>query len=117
MRHLSINNPARMQRIVPLTQFDRDSKSGKMPNFVWISPDTCSAMHDVSAGEAQTLSIAACATYVGIIARGGNFIPIIVPEIMSSPAWNEGSAIVVVWDESDAVSMATAKTRQETRLR
>lgn len=67
------SNPARMQRIVPLTQFDQDIKSANLPNFVWITPDACSDMHGVSAGTAQALGIPACATYDGIIARGDNF--------------------------------------------
>src|SRR5258708_8375363 len=32
------NNPARIQRIVPLAQFDQDSKSGTLPNFLRITP-------------------------------------------------------------------------------
>src|SRR5437764_2403355 len=56
------NNPARMQRIVPLTQFDQDSKSANVPNFVWITPDVCSDMHGVPAGTARALGIPACAT-------------------------------------------------------
>ncbi len=104
------NNPARMQRIVPLAQFDQDSKSGNLPNFVWITPDVCSDMHGVSAGTAQSLGIPGCATYDGTIARGDNFIHTIVPEIMSSSAWKEGSAIVIAWDESDASSNGCCKS-------
>ncbi len=104
------NNPARMQRIVPLTQFDADSKSGNLPNFTWITPDVCSDMHGVSSGTAQALGIPACANYDGIIARGDNFIHTIVPEIMNSPAWNQGSAIVIPWDESDASSDGCCKS-------
>ncbi len=96
------NNPARMQRIVPLTQFDQDIKSSNVPAFVWISPDVCSDMHGVSAGEALASGILACATNDGVIARGDNFIHMLIPEIMNSPAWSEGSAIVIAWDESNS---------------
>jgi hypothetical protein len=41
-----------------------------------------------------------CGTYDGIITRGDNFIHTLVPEIMSSPAWKQGSAIVIPWDEN-----------------
>jgi hypothetical protein len=104
------HNPARVQRIVPLPQFDQDSRSGDFPNFVWITPDVCSDMHGVSAGTAQSLGIPDCATYDGTIARGDNFIHTIVPEIMSSSAWKEGSAIVIAWDESDASSNGCCKS-------
>jgi hypothetical protein len=103
------NSPARMQRIVPLTQFDQDMKSGNVPNFVWITPDVCSDMHGVSLVSALALGIPACATSDGIIARGDNFIHTIVPKIMNSPAWTEGSAIVIPWDESDNSSDGCCK--------
>ena len=35
------NNAARMQKVVPLGQFDKDLNAGNVPNFVWISPDAC----------------------------------------------------------------------------
>ena len=51
-----------------------------------------------------------CQSKYGIIARGDNFIHTIVPEIMNSPAWTEGSAIVIAWDESDASSDGCCKS-------
>ena len=104
------NNPARMQRIVQLAQFDQDSRSGNLPNFVWITPDVCDDMHGVSTDTAQSLGMPRCATEDGIIARGDEFIHAIVPEIMSSSAWKEGSAIVIAWDESDASSNGCCKS-------
>jgi phosphatidylinositol-3-phosphatase len=98
------NNPARLQRIVPFSQFDQDSKSSNTRNFVWITPDACSDMHGIAQSAAQSIGIPDCATYDGLIARGDNFIHTIVPEIMNSPSWKEGSAIVIVWDENDAGS-------------
>ena len=104
------NSLARMQRIVPFTQFDQDMKSGNVANFVWITPDLCNDMHGVSSGSAQAIGIPACASSDGIIARGDSFIHTIVPEIMSSPAWNKGSAIVIPWDESDSSSGGCCKS-------
>src|SRR5260370_39676197 len=73
------NNPARVQRIVPLAQFDQDSKSSNLPNFVWITPDVCSDMHGVSAGTAQSLRITGCAPYDGTLPQGEQFIPTLEP--------------------------------------
>lgn len=84
------NNPDRMQRIVPLTQFDQDIQAGTVPNFVWISPDACNDMHGAPG----------CASYDGLIVLGDNFVHATVQKIMNSPAWREGSAIVIVWDEN-----------------
>ena len=70
------NNPARMQRIVPFTQFSADVSAGVLPNFAWITPDVCNDMHGASA----------CSNYDGLIAQGDAFIHTLVTEIMSSPA-------------------------------
>lgn len=91
------NSAARMQRIVPLTQLNADIASGALPNFVWISPDVCHDMHGASGS-----GIAGCDTYDGEIALGDAFVRALVPQIMQSSAWNEGSAIVITWDEGNS---------------
>ena len=98
------DNPASMQNIVPFSQFNQDIQSATIPNFVWITPDACSDMHGISQSAAQLIGIPDCATYDGLIARGDNFIHTVVSEIMNSPSWKAGSAIVIVWDENDAGS-------------
>src|ERR1700676_3486201 len=91
------NNASRMQRVVPLTQLNADMAAGALPNFVWISPDVCHDMHGASGS-----GIAGCDTYNGQIALGDAFIHTLVPQIMHSSAWNEGSAIVIAWDEGNS---------------
>lgn len=86
------NNPERLQRVVPFTQFSADLQSSTMPNFAWISPDLCNDMHGAST----------CSDYHALIAQGDAFIRATVGTIMSSPAWKAGAAIVIAWDESDA---------------
>jgi phosphatidylinositol-3-phosphatase len=88
------DNPARLQRIVPFTQFSTDLQSGSMTNFAWITPDACNDMHGASN----------CSGYDSLIAQGDAFVRGVVSAIMSSPAWNAGSAIVIAWDENDASS-------------
>jgi hypothetical protein len=41
-----VGDPARCQKIVPATLLRGDLKSGRLPDFVWISPDLCNDMHD-----------------------------------------------------------------------
>jgi hypothetical protein len=86
------NNPARMQRIVPYTQFATDLQSTSFPDFAWITPDVCNDMHGAPG----------CSSYDGLIAQGDAFVHSAVSAIMASPAWKQGSAIVIAWDESDA---------------
>ncbi len=84
------NNASRLGRIVPFIQFDQDVQSGNVPNFVWISPDECNDMHGGPS----------CASYDGQISLGDTFVHTVVQKIMHSSAWNEGSAIIIVWDEN-----------------
>jgi hypothetical protein len=101
------NDNARMQKIVPLTQLDQDlASASSTPRFVWISPDQCNDMHGVSTANATALNNPNCATPASgldhsVIQLGDTFLKNQVNKIMASPAWNENSAIVIVWDEDD----------------
>lgn len=101
------NNPDRMEKIVPFTQFDSDLESGKVPNFVWISPDQCNDMHGVSTQNAQFLNNPDCAFPASgldhsIIKLGDNYLRNTVSEITESNVWRtQKSALVIMWDEND----------------
>lgn len=100
------NNPERMEKIVPYTQFDKDLASGHVPNFVWISPDQCHDMHGVSAANAVALGIPDCASPASgldhsVISLGDTYIQDTVTKIMKSEAWSDHSAIIINWDEND----------------
>jgi phosphatidylinositol-3-phosphatase len=100
------NNPARMQLIVPFTQFAQDIASSDVPNLVWISPDQCNDMHGLSTDNAAAVGIPDCGYPASgldhsVIRLGDTFLSTTVPAIMSSPAWKQNSAIVIVWDEDD----------------
>jgi phosphatidylinositol-3-phosphatase len=103
-------NTNRMQKIVPYTNFATDIAGPTMPNFVWISPDQCSDMHSVNADTAAYADAGFCTgTAAGndmspaLIQYGDAFVGGLVTKIMASPTWNDGSAIVVVFDEDDYV--------------
>ncbi len=101
------DNPERMQKIVPSTQFDRDLASGQVPNFAWISPDACHDMHGISSAGAQLIGNSACAYPASgldhsIIKLGDDYLRTTVNEITHSRVWRTTkSAIVIVWDEND----------------
>ena len=100
------NSSSRMQKVVPFTQFGLDLANNTVPNFVWISPDTCNDMHGISPASANLLGIPACAYPASgldhsIIQLGDNFLQSTVSEIQASKAWNQNSAIVIAWDEND----------------
>lgn len=75
------NNPARCRNIVPLTGLAADLSAATVPDFVWITPNMCHDMHD-------------CST-----ATGDQWLSQEVPLILASPAWNQGGALVITWDE------------------
>ncbi len=106
------DNPARMQLIVPFTQFAQDITSATtVPNFVWISPDQCNDMHGLSATNAAAVGLPNCASPDtgldhSVIALGDQFLGATVPAIMNSPAWKQGAAIAIVWDEDDYAGYA-----------
>jgi hypothetical protein len=101
-----VNNPQRLQKIVPLTQFGLDLATGSVPNFVWISPDQCNDMHSISAEGAAIIGNPGCVAPANgldhsVIQQGDTFVQSAVSMIKGSTAWNENSAIVIVWDEDD----------------
>ena len=105
-----VNNPSRLQKIVPYTQFDQDLDSGNVANFVWISPDTCNDMHGISPSSAVALGNPACGYPASgldhsIIKLGDNFLRSAVGEITDSHVWKTTkSALVIMWDENDYTS-------------
>lgn len=98
------NNPARMQRIVPFSQFSSDIQSPTTPNFVWITPDLCHDMHGATPCSINILGLGQSS-----IARGDSFIHSVVPQIMNAPAWKASSAIIIVWDESESSNAGCCK--------
>lgn len=100
------SNSARLQKVVPFTQFGLDLANNNVPNFVWISPDQCNDMHGVSPANAAALGNPACGFPAsgldhGAIQLGDDFLQATVSEIKASKAWTENSAIVIAWDEND----------------
>jgi hypothetical protein len=103
------SNPARMQRIVPYAQLATDLHNNTVPNFVWITPDQCHDMHGVSEDNAAALGIPDCYSTKtstdtvdhSAITLGDTYLSQVVPQIMGSAAWGEGSVLVIAWDEDD----------------
>jgi len=75
------NDPDRCNRIVPFTAFGNDLAANAVPDFVWITPNQCNDMHSCSA------------------ATGDDWLKIWVPQILASPAWQEGGMLFITFDE------------------
>lgn len=76
-------NPARCNRVVPLTQFDTDLAGGNMPDFAWVTPNLIHDMHD------------------GSITDGDTWLATFVPKILQSDAWKQQGELIIVWDEGE----------------
>jgi hypothetical protein len=66
--------------VVPLTTLATDVSAGTLPDYVWITPDLCSDMHDCS------------------IATGDAWLKTVVPYIQNTPGF-ANSVLFIVWDE------------------
>jgi acid phosphatase len=66
--------------VVPFTNFATDLAAGKLPSFVWITPDMCHDMHNCS------------------IQTGDTWLSKQLPPILASPSFNN-AALFLLWDE------------------
>ena len=67
--------------VVDFSQFDVDLQSGKLPKYVFITPNMIDDMHD------------------GSVADGDKWLSQQVPKILSSDAFNNGGVLFLTWDE------------------
>jgi hypothetical protein len=76
------NNPARCAaHVAPFTQFWVDMSSGRVPDFVWITPNMCNDTHDCPVG------------------TGDDWLRSVVPTITGSAAFRNGGVLFITWDE------------------
>ncbi len=80
------NDPARCNRVVPLTQLDADLQSGTVPDLAWISPNLCNDMHDCP------------------VATGDAWLRTWVPKILNSPAWKQDGVLFITFDEGGSTA-------------
>lgn len=91
-------NPARVAKIVDLSQLATDLTNNTVPNYVWISPDQCHDMHGRGATPADPCDFSQVQP---LIATGDAFLLSTVNAIMTSKSWTGNSVIFITWDESD----------------
>ena len=83
-----LDRPARLKRVVPLTQLARDRTAGHLPNFALVVPDLCHDMHDCS------------------VATGDAWLKRFLPPLLKLP----GTAVFVVFDESTPPTRACLRS-------
>jgi phosphatidylinositol-3-phosphatase len=95
-------NPTMADHVVPLYKLSGELTSGRVPDYVWITPNICDDMHG---GAPQcpypNTNSQTDPSQERLYQDGDNFIKKWVPAIMQSKAWTGNSAIFITWDESD----------------
>jgi len=84
----------------PLQQLATDLKSNKVAQYSTITPDLYNDMHDSLPNGFTYHGV----TYTGdqsAIAQGDNFLSMIIPKIMASPAYQHNGVIVIWFDETE----------------
>jgi hypothetical protein len=67
-----------------MTQLDTDLKNNTLPDFAWITPNECNNSHDCSSTVADS------------------FLGAQVNKILSSPAFDKNSLLIVTFDEGSS---------------
>ncbi len=85
----STNSPNCIGHVRPYVEFAGDlGGSGGLARYNFITPDLCHDMHD------------ACPT-ADRIANGDNWLASQVPQILASPAYQNGGVLFIVWDQGE----------------
>ena len=105
-----VDDPARMEKLLPDDGLAADLQGG-LAGFTWISPDECHDMHGISAASAAAIGKPDCAFASSgldhaVIRLGDDYLRETVGDVRASPAWNDDTAIVIVWDEDDYAGSA-----------
>ncbi len=90
-----------LRNVYPISQLTGDLADNTVGRYNWITPDQFNDAHSALNGGF---------TYQGTlftgdqasIAQGDNFLSIIVPQIMASPAYQNNGVIIIWWDESES---------------
>jgi len=75
--------------VVPMTDLTTDL-DGETPQLAWITPGLCNDGHDCG------------------VATADRWLANVVPQITSSPAWQQNGVLFITWDESSAADRRVA---------
>jgi hypothetical protein len=85
-----MGDPARCAKhVVPLTELWRDQRRGTVPDYAFISPDTCHDGHDSGAGCQEG----------GGVKEADSFARRTIPRILADRSFAEGALLVLTFDE------------------
>lgn len=88
------------ENVFPLQQLFVDLSSNTVARFNWITPDLFNDSHTALKGGFKYQGNHFSSDQAAV-AQGDNFLSLIIPQIMASPAYQNNGAIVIWWDETE----------------
>ncbi len=88
------SDPKRRTKVVPLERLANDAQSGRLPQFIWISPDVCKDMHGTPEEPCPYAKDA------DLRRSGDDFVKQWVPVLLRSKSWTKRSVIFILTDET-----------------
>jgi phosphatidylinositol-3-phosphatase len=89
-----------IENVFPLEQLFADLTNGTVGRYNWITPNLFNDAHSALKGGFRYLGSHFSGDQAAI-AQGDNFLSIVVPQIMASPAYQNNGVIVIWWDETE----------------
>ena len=89
-----------VQNVYPLEQLFTDLTDNTVGRYNWITPDEYNDAHSALKGGFIYLGTHFSGDQAAV-AQGDNFLSIVVPQIMASPAYQNNGVIVIWWDETE----------------
>jgi hypothetical protein len=86
--------------VFPIQQLFVDLSNNTVGRFNWITPDEFNDAHSALKGGFKYQGNHFSGDQ-GAVAQGDNFLSLIIPQIMASPAYKNNGVIVIWWDETE----------------
>jgi hypothetical protein len=84
-------DPGRCAKVVPLDRLDADLQAGRLPRFMFITPNQDHDMHGTGRGGNDA----------ALIGTADGWLEGLYGKLAGSSAWREDTWLVVTWDEGD----------------
>jgi hypothetical protein len=89
-----------LQNVYPLAQLFDDLNNNTVGRYNWITPNQFNDAHSALSGGFTYQGTHYTGDQAGI-AQGDNFLSIVVPQIMATPAYQNNGVIIIWWDETE----------------
>jgi phosphatidylinositol-3-phosphatase len=83
------DNPARCAKVVPSDRLAADLAAGRLPRFVFVTPNLADDMHGTGEGGGDAT----------LVRTADDWLRALYQQLAASPAWQQDTRLVVTWDE------------------